>query len=55
MNPGSAGILPALLSRMSHALEFIISWTSTNMRTGRKANGEAMVCNGIGDQRRRLR
>jgi len=30
MNPGSAGILPALLSRMSHPLEFIISWTTKN-------------------------
>ncbi len=28
MNPGSAGILPALLSRMSHTLEFIVSWTA---------------------------
>jgi len=26
-NPGSAGILPALLSKTSHPLKFIISWT----------------------------
>ncbi len=28
MNPGSAGILPALWSRMSHPLELMISWTT---------------------------
>ena len=31
MNPGSAGILPALLNRMSHPLEFIIPWTKKGL------------------------
>jgi len=44
MNPGSAGILPALFSRISHPLEFIISWTTTrngySPKTVRSSHGK---------------